>query len=613
MTQRRVSVNAPRVDGPGATAPSRMDVAVACLLAAVVAGGWTAGVGFRRWSLPLASPVDPVRGDTLFHLALVKAAREGDFVPWRWKWVTALGAPDGANWNDWPIVEELPTACMALVARVAGLVAGYNLCLAASCVLAALTMFLVARRSACSTAWSFTAALAYGLAPFTFAQTPHHPFIAQAWHVPLFPLVWRSVGTGEGLTWGGREFWLAMAIAAVTGLQSPYYTNIFCQLTLLGAGALAWRRRCWRPLTAAAAVVAAAAAAFALMNLDTWTYRLAFGANTGALVREYKWLEIYGLKLVDLVMPPVTHRAGSFAAAAAAHRAAAPLQDEGSYLGLVGIAALLLLVVTAIGALVRERSTDVPVEAWWVLWIVLAFTTGGLNAILGVFGLTLFRAGCRYAIVILAIVLLFGAQRLTACQRRMEDASRGTARSVILTAVAALTALILFDQVPRAPTVGESAAIARQVEADRDFVARMEAALPPGAMVFQLPVMDFPEAPLPGVPAYDHMRPYLHGTSLRYSFGAMKGRDRWQQELQRQLVAGAVPNPQTQRIDFDLAQVRSVVAALEARGFAALYVNRNGFPDRGRGLETSLRAAGVAAAPVESTAGDLVCIPLAGP
>ena len=51
-----------------------------------------------------------------------------------------------------------------------------------------------------------------------------------------------------------------------------------------------------------------------------------------------------------------------------------------------------------------------------MLWIVLCFSTGGLNAILGSFGFTYFRAGSRYSVVILAIVLLYAAQRLTALQ-----------------------------------------------------------------------------------------------------------------------------------------------------------------------------------------------------
>ena len=51
--------------------------------------------------------------------------------------------------------------------------------------------------------------------------------------------------------------------------------------------------------------------------------------------------------------------------------------------------------------------------------------------------------------------------------------------------------------------------------------------LPPGAMVFQLPVMAFPEvAPAHNLGDYEHFRPYLATRALRFSYGMLKGRSR---------------------------------------------------------------------------------------
>jgi hypothetical protein len=92
----------------------------------------------------------------------------------------------------------------------------------------------------------------------------------------------------------------------------------------------------------------------------------------------------------------------------------------------------------------------------------------------------------------------------------------------------------------------------------------------------------------------------------------MKGRpqDQWQREIEQQLLAAATPNQEARRLDFDPSAVRRVVAALRERGFSAIYLNRNGFPDQGRGLELALRDAGCDADAIESRAGDLVCIVL---
>ncbi|MFM8706548.1 MAG: hypothetical protein ACKOHK_00230 [Planctomycetia bacterium] len=565
-------------------------------LLALVAVAWCTGTGrwtAAAWNTPLQYS-DGFYCDVISTLAGMKATADGHNLPLAWKTIPELGAPYEANWSDWPSIEEIQSLAFGLLAKAFGLFAGLNVALLVGHLLAAATMFLVARGLDCSNRWAFIAALAYGLSPFIFAQSPHHITVAYAWHVPLFLLVWKWVATDPGLEFGTRRFWWALGIAFLAGLQNVYYTNILCQLTLLGAGFRGLRAGSFAPLKPALAVVGTAAAAFALMNLDTWTFRAVNGPNAGAVVREYKWLEIYGLKLVDLVVPPVTHHVQPFADFAKAHRAAAPLQDEGSDLGLLGLAALGLLVAGAIGPVVRNRANAIPMEAWQVLWIVLCFTTGGLNAILGAFGFTLFRTGCRYSIVILAIALVYAARRLTAGERLA--AFRVDAETLrIGTLVAAVTAgiVVLWDQVPTAPRPEQPAAIAGQVEADRQFVAQMEAALPAGAMVFQLPIMAFPEEPAPGVPPYDHFRPYLHSRQLRFSFGSMKGRAReqWQQEL------GKVP--------FEKA-----IEEIKSRGFAAIYINRNNFPDKGKQLVDKLRGLGHDKPPIESAAGDLVCVPL---
>lgn len=591
------------------------------LLLAIVALAWCAGNdrwSAASWGVPTAY-LEPDKGDVVHALAMMKAVGDGEFVPLAWKNVAALGAPHAANWNDWPLVEELLVVFYGLLGSLFGLFAGLNMGTIVAHLSAAAAFYIVARWEDCDRTWAFVAALAYGLAPFIFAQSPFHITTEYVWHVPLFLPIWRWIATEPGLAWGSRRFWFAVAVGFITGLQSPYWTNILCQLTLLGAGIMYRRNGSWPALKSALAVIGAAALAFALMNLDTWTYRLTEGPNPGALSREYKWMEIYGLKLVDLVIPPPTHQSDAFAAVGIRHKIgdpargippASPLQDEGSYLGIVGLVALGWLVWTAVSDAVRGRANDIPLAAWQVLWIVICFTTGGLNAILGAFGFTLFRTGQRYSVVILAIALLHAAQRLTAWQRRAEAGTPAEpARIAGLAAAAATCLLILGDQVPRPPSPEQTATLARQVAADREFTGAMEAALPAGAMVFQMPVMEFPESPLPGVPSYDHFRPYLFSRSLRFSYGSMKGRERerWQPAVQGKFFEGATLDQQAGMIRVNQANAKAAVDELKRLGFSAIYVNRNGFPDRGKGIEDALLALGYEKPPIRNATGDLAC------
>ena len=564
---------------------------------------------------PAAYLEDPSKSDIVAVYTGLKAGTEGQATPFLWKTVRRLNAPFEANWTDWPSLDELHGLALVLLANMFGVFGGLNVALLLGHLLAAGTFFFVARVSGCSNLWSFVGGLAYGLAPFLFAQSPHHSGVQWAWHVPLFTLVWRWAATDPGIEPGSTRFKQATGIGLLAGLLNVYYTNILCQLTLLGAGVQYLRNRARPAFLGALAVVGAAAIGFAASNLDTWTYKAVNGPNSGALVREYKWLEIYGLKIKDLVIPPVTHRSAALAGFGAKHRSEAVLNDEDGcpYQGLVGLACLAWLVGSAAGAVIQRREKDIPVEAWQLLWIVLMFTTGGLNAILGALGFTMFRTGARYSVVILAITLLWAARRLTTLEAEA-DASQPAPGTSQLRTVAAivLCGIILWDQVPRAPTREQITAIERQVAADRDFTERMEAALPPGAMVFQMPVMEFPESPIQGVPPYDHFRPYIFSKHLRFSFGTHKGRERetWQPAVQAKLFEGASLDQQSGRIQLNVANARAAVAELERLGFSAVSINRNGFPDQGKGLEKTLHELGFTKQPIQNAAGDLACIPL---
>jgi phosphoglycerol transferase len=109
---------------------------------------------------------------------------------------------------------------------------------------------------------------------------------------------------------------------------------------------------------------------------------------------------------------------------------------------------------------------------------------------------------------------------------------------------------------------------------DADFVARIEASLPAGAMVFQLPYLPFYESPpLHRMQDYEPARFYLHSRELRWSYGAMKGREAaaWQE--------GVVRRPLPRALE------RVVLA-----GFAGLTVDRFGYADGGRETEKQIDA-----------------------
>ena len=82
--------------------------------------------------------------------------------------------------------------------------------------------------------------------------------------------------------------------------------------------------------------------------------------------------------------------------------------------------------------------------------------------------------------------------------------------------------------------IPEYAAMKQRHTSDADFGKRMEEIPPSGAMVYQMPFVAFPEhPPIFAMSDYELLRPYLHTRTLRFSYGAMRGREasRWQEAI----------------------------------------------------------------------------------
>lgn len=552
---------------------------VTALIWCAVYDRWTAAA----WQTPLTYLSDPQKGDVIGFLAQFKAASQGHILPFMFNNVPDLGAPHGANWDDYPMPEKLIFMMTGLFVNIFGLFAGANFAVMLAQVLAAVGFYVACRILGGHWVWAFAGGIVFAFARYAFAHGLHHLPVTYYWHLPLCLVVAEWIIRGTGIQFGTGRFKFALAVALLTGVQNPYYTNIFAQLVLIGALLQAWRYG-WRAALPAVTLVGASSIVFGLMIINTPIHSLFYGSNGGAVTRDYHWLEIYGLKLVDMVLPPPDHPFPVFADFATQHIKEIVLAPgeypPSNYLGLLGFAALGWLLVNSWRRVAAEGK--LPLESWFILWIILYANVGGINSIGGLFGLQLFRASTRYAIVILCILLMYGVRHLSTLR---------WARSPWAYLAAAVMALVaIWDQTPPFVTDNDLAQTQSQVNSDREFALKMQASLPPHAMIFQIPIMQFPESPAPGIGSYDHFRPYLYTTQLRYAFGSDKGRpwDQWQQDLAQ--------------MSFD-----TVLSRLESYGFGALYINLNGFRDHGESVIQKLKEMGRTDV-FTSEKGDLACV-----
>ncbi len=553
------------------------------LLALVTALVWASY--YDRWTLASWRIPTDYSGDTLEILARIEAAAEGDAAPLRPQIISRLGAPFGANWSAYPSSDLLLLAALGRLADVVGVYPTANLALLLAAVTSALSFYGCARWLRTRWEWAFAGAVLFAFTFQTFHRGLAHLFLQFTWKVPVALLACGLVASSRRLRLREWSGFFCVATAAAIGVGNPYTLFLFMQLLgwALVAQWLGPRRR--ENLVTGLVAAAVAVGAFFAVESHVWL----FAHDTAAaspLVRNYGGTEQYALKPLELFMPPSTHRWEALAFFGKRYLRWSDWRGGEAfspYLGLVGIAGIVWLAVVVLRAILRGRQ--LPGIARPASWVLVFASVGGVTNIVAFFtGLILFRATNRYSVFLSAIALLFLMGRMTRWWR-------GRPAWLSVTAAAAVAAVGLADELPRAPGPAQQRETARRVAADEDLGNRLEDALPTGAMVFQLPVLMFPEAaPVNELGAYEPFRPYLATDSLRFSYGPLRGRSRgrWQRDIE------SLPTAE-------------LVQRLEQSGFSALYLNRLGFLDHGEKLLRELTALGRTRR-IVGPAGNQVCV-----
>ncbi len=515
---------------------------------------------YGRMSLPAWKTPISYGGDATLMFAFAKAFLDGDIVLVASKWVQHLGAPFVANWNDYPFTEDVIPALIGALAKIFGLFTAANIVLLLAHVLAALSFWFVGTELRYHAAFVWAGALLFAFSHFILTRGFTHIVLSYCWHLPLVLLVswWCYSNIPISLT--SRKLQIALLISFITGLLNPYYTWIYLQF--IGFGLLMQLiKGNYKKAKSVVFLGIAAVVAFLIVNADTLIYSFQNGRNPEAVNRTLSDLELYGLKIPELIFPPAHHAWKSWAEYGQNHYFLKTLikgEFWSPYLGLVAIAGLAFLFLITIHRVLSNKTSLISVHAWQTLWVIVFSLIGGLNLLVGTFGLILFRASNRYSVVILAIVLLFVVRQLSrSCPNRLQ-----------IPLAIFLTTFGLWDQIPARQTAEQVAQMAAAVQVDRSFSESLESRVVPGAMIFELPVMPFPEhPPIYGMGDYENFRPYLYTSSLRYSYGTDKGRGdaEWQER-----IAKMSPN--------------RMVSELEHYGFSAVIVNRKGFEDKGNKL-----------------------------
>jgi hypothetical protein len=534
----------------------------------------------QLWNADLSLPIN-YSGDAVSMAMLAKCGIDNGWCLHN----KFIGMPGGGEIQDYPVPDTLHLLWFKFFTLfTSNHFLAVNLYFLLTFPLTTTTSLLALRSLKISTFPAVIASLLCTFVPYHFMRGIPHLFLSAYYLIPLALMVclWtyaKAPPFFENSTTRWRPSFrpwsksvpklLICVLVAAAGVYYAFFTSYLILISAI-AGSLSSRRV--RHLISGMLLVAVITV-FLLINLSpSIFYHSKNGANPEIANRSASDTELYALKISQLVLPITGHRVRFLENLKNAYNQwSRPTENDTSSLGTIGSVGFILL----IWQLLFRRSVRDPTKLLTRLSVLngaalLLGTLGGLGTVFSLLVSAQIRAYNRLSIFIAFFSFFAIAIVLDTFWRRSSTSI--LRRSFLTAGFSALLVLAVVDQtsghfVPRYQQVKS------EFESDDKFVKEIEASVPPGAMIFQLPYVPYPEnGAVQRMADYDLFRGYLHSSRLRWSYGAIRGRadDGWQ----RRVAAKPVPE---------------LLTTLSQAGFSGVYIDRNGFSgDKVTSLEKEL-------------------------
>lgn len=522
-------------------------------------------------------------GDTMFyHLVTKGLVDHGWFLS-----NPSLAAPHGLDLRDVPTSDNnFYLVLLKLVTLVAGQYAlALNFFFLLSFPLTIVCTLYVLRQFNISRFVAVLISLLYTFLPYHFTRGEHHLFLSAYYPLPLLVMVALWISRGD-LTldewrtkWRAPKMIISLLVCVLLSAVGYYYAFFACFLLLVAGVIAALQRRSWRGLLLPGLLIGIIAAGTVINLLPSIGH---FSERGGVQVvrRLAGEADVYGLRVAQLLLPIRWHRLEWLAKLKNDYNTRLLInENDDAALGLVGALSFLGLLwwlffcKPALRDPQREeRRRLLDHLSIFNGALLLLGTMGGFGSLIAFFGLPQVRAYNRVSIFIGFFALLALAIWLEKLAPRF--AQTRARRTAFHGALVLITLIALLDQI--APNfIPDYRYITDDFSSDKVFVQKIEAQLPTGAMIFQLPLLTFPEGlKQHRMNDYDPVRGYLHSQHLRWSYGVIKGRE--SEVWQRMIVA---------------KPMREMVETLAWAGFSGIYLDRFGYPDKGAQMESELARA----------------------
>ena len=290
-------------------------------------------------------------------------------------------------------------------------------------------------------------------------------------------------------------------------------------------------------------------------------YGVLYGTNPIVGKRSFVEQETYGLKIIQMLLPPSYSRFSALRELNLEYSQKAPYVNENALasLGMIASAGFLLLCVMLICSFASRKKREgnerlvIDFLSLSTLTLILMGSIGGFGEIFNYLVTAQIRCYNRSSIYIAGTSLLLLAILLHKAYEKKKQISYMISGIIFL--------IGLVDQVNIHPNHWQEDTKNKQLTYEK-FFENVEERLSDGAMVYQLPYLDFPE--VSSSYDYKHLIGYLFTDTLKWSYGGVKGRNE---------AAG--------NLNLDNGMSNRFLAEIQAAGFEAVYIDLDGYEDGG--------------------------------
>ena len=471
---------------------------------------------YQLWRVDIINTPLACSEDGVWELASHKIISEGSKMNYT---TERLGAPIGYVTKDFMNVSYLPKLWMNIWACFTdNYILSFNLGYLSGYVLIAVITFLVLSQLGVCPEVSTISAVLYSFLPYHILRGQIHLALSFYVIVPIAVYYILKLMGNEKYSINRKSIGLWIIAMILSGMDGIYYAFFSCFFLCVAIFYNVLNKAPWKKIIGCIFSIGLICIGVLLSVIPNLIYWYENGINRSAVGRQSSEVTFYALRLAQLILPVTNHRIEFLERIKAAYnRVIIITESDWATLGLCFTVGFILLLIHAFRAH-NEKEESIFTKLSVLTYCGLAYATiGGFIEIQAVI-FSLIRCANRISV----FIAFFACISFSIVVEKALSYFKGQKSYVIYIVLFLILCIGIYDQTPK----NDSECYSTFYDSDtKAFVAEIEAT-DPEAMILQLPNVSFPENGMVNeMKDYAHFVGYLYSDKLRWSYGAMKGRE----------------------------------------------------------------------------------------